>query len=43
MLEKANLIAELRRRVTHVFSTLRSRSLEYRGKLVKEVCLIILH
>ncbi len=37
-MEKANLGAELKKRVTHFFSTLRSRSLEYRGELVKQVC-----
>ena len=38
MLSSANLIPELRKRVTHIFSTLRSRSLEYREQLVKDVC-----
>ena len=32
-----NLGALLRKRVTHIFSTLRSRSLEYREKLIQEV------
>ncbi|XP_064392208.1 quinone oxidoreductase PIG3-like [Halichondria panicea] len=36
VLEKANLGVELKKRVTHFFSTLRSRSLEYRGELVKQ-------
>ena len=38
MLNSTNLLAELRKRVTHIFSTLRSRSLHYREQLVKDVC-----
>ena len=37
MVQNVNLGLELRKRVTHVFSTLRSRSLEYRGELIKQV------
>ena len=37
MLNSTNLLAELRKRVTHIFSTLRSRSLDYREQLVKDV------
>lgn len=37
VVDSYNLGPELKKRVTHIFSTLRSRSLEYREDLVKQV------
>ncbi len=37
MLESVNLGLELRKRVTHNFSTLRTRSLDYKQNLISEV------
>ena len=37
-MESVNLGLELRKRVTHNFSTLRARSLEYKQQLISQVC-----
>ena len=37
MVESANLGLELRKRVTHNFSTLRARSLQYKQDLISQV------
>ncbi len=37
MVNSVNLGLELRKRVTHNFSTLRSRSLEYKWSLIEKV------
>lgn len=41
VLESANLGLELRKRVTHNFSTLRSRSLQYKQQLISQVSIIV--